>query len=519
MRLYRCRIGRTGTRLSCLMVICLVLHAHPGAGQTAGQAGAWSGVIPLPNIPIAAALLPNGEVLTWSSFQPTGFETDIGDNPSDTYTSLFDPVRETSVTTIVGNPPVDMFCPGIADLPDGRVLVNGGSSSPKTTIYDPTANTWSADADMNIPRGYNGDVVLTTGEVLTLGGSWSGPYCVERIGEVWAENSGWGLRNGIGANPITGPDPEDSPCVAKGDAYAWLFTVGNGEVFHAGPSAEMHWISTSGSGSIMSAGNRGDDAYSMNGKAVMYDIGKILKTGGAPAYSAAPATAATYLIDVNAAVADPTQPVVVQETAPMAYPRAYANGVVLPNGQVLIVGGQTYAQSFSDDNSVLVPELWDPASQTFTQLAPMQTPRNYHSVALLLPDGRVFVGGGGGCGCSADHPDAEIFYPPYLFNSDGSPATRPIIVSAPSSSVQLGSTVAVTTNADISTFAILRLSAATHTANNDQRRIALSFTSGPGHQYTLSAPGDAGVAVPGYYLLFAITASGTPSVGYMIHIG
>jgi galactose oxidase len=85
--------------------------------------------------------------------------------------------------------------------------------------------------------------------------------------------------------------------------------------------------------------------------------------------------------------------------------------------------------------------------------------------------------------------------------------------------VQLGSTVAVTTNADISTFAILRLSAATHTANNDQRRIALSFTSGPGHQYTLSAPGDAGVAVPGYYLLFAITANGTPSVGYMIHIG
>jgi galactose oxidase len=202
----------------------------------------------------------------------------------------------------------------------------------------------------------------------------------------------------------------------------------------------------------------------------------------------------------------------------MAYPRAYANGVVLPNGQVLIVGGQTYAQSFSDDNSVLVPELWDPASETFTQLAPMQTPRNYHSVALLLPDGRVFVGGGGGCGCSADHPDAEIFSPPYLFNSDGSPANRPKIVSAPSSA-QLGSTVAVTTNADISTFAILRLSAATHTVNNDQRRIPLSFTSGPGYQYTLSVPGDAGVAVPGYYLLFAITANGTPSVGYMIHIG
>jgi galactose oxidase len=202
----------------------------------------------------------------------------------------------------------------------------------------------------------------------------------------------------------------------------------------------------------------------------------------------------------------------------MAYPRAFANGVVLPNGQVLIVGGQTYAQPFSDDNSVLVPELWDPASETFTQLAPMQTPRNYHSVALLLPGGRVFVGGGGGCGCSADHPDAEIFSPPYLFNSDGTPAARPTIVSAPSSA-QLGSKVAVTTNAYISAFAILRLSAVTHSVNNDQRRIPLSITSGPGYQYTLSIPGDAGVAVPGYYLLFAITPNGTPSVGLLIHIG
>ena len=37
------------------------------------------------------------------------------------------------------------------------------------------------------------------------------------------------------------------------------------------------------------------------------------------------------------------------------------------------------------------------------------TPRNYHSVALLLPDGRVFSGGGGLCGpCATNHPDAQI---------------------------------------------------------------------------------------------------------------
>ena len=77
----------------------------------------------------------------------------------------------------------------------------------------------------------------------------------------------------------------------------------------------------------------------------------------------------------------------------------------------------------------------------------------------------------------------------------------------------------VQTNADISAFALVRLSAVTHTAANDQRRIPLSFTSGLGHQYTLSVPGNAGVAVPGYYLLFVITPYGTPSVGQMIKIG
>ncbi len=50
-------------------------------------------------------------------------------------------------------------------------------------------------------------------------------------------------------------------------------------------------------------------------------------------------------------------------------------------------------------------------------------PRNYHSVAVLLPDGTVFSGGGGLCGsCATNHPDGQIFCPPYLFNADGSPA-------------------------------------------------------------------------------------------------
>lgn len=54
----------------------------------------------------------------------------------------------------------------------------------------------------------------------------------------------------------------------------------NGKVFHAGPSVSMHWIDTAGGGSITAAFDRGDDTDSMNGNAVMYEIGKILKIGG-----------------------------------------------------------------------------------------------------------------------------------------------------------------------------------------------------------------------------------------------
>ena len=494
----------------------------PAANVPFQDEGSWSAVDSLPTNPIAAALLPSGNVLMWSSNAQLTFEGDIGSASSQTDVTLFNPSTLQVVShQFVNSMMADMFCPGTAHLPDGRLLVNGGSSSPKTSIYDPATNTWSAGAFMNIDRGYNADVMLPTGDVLTLGGGWSGSSSTEKIGEVWSLSTGtWSLRTGIPAKPITGPDPADSPNVYYGDDHAWLFATKGGYVFHAGPSAEMHWITTSGIGSLFSAGFRADDAYSINGKAVMYDIGKIFKTGGAPSYSGANATTATYVIDLNPALADPMhQSVVVTKTAPMAYPRTYVNAVVLPTGHVFVVGGQTFGAAFDDGNSVLVPELWDPVSQTFTRLPPMQTPRNYHATALLLPNGTVFVGGGGQCGsCSANHLNAEIFSPPYLFNSDGTQANRPTIVSAPSTA-KLGSTISVNTNMQVSSFAILGLSSVTHDVDNDQRRVPLVISSRANNSYSLQIPSDPGIVPPGYYMLFAINSQGTPSVATMIKFG
>jgi galactose oxidase len=173
---------------------------------------------------------------------------------------------------------------------------------------------------------------------------------------------------------------------------------------------------------------------------------------------------------------------------------------------------------FSDGQSVMHPELWDPATEEFTTMAAMTVPRNYHSVALLLPDGRVFSGGGGLCGpCNTNHTDGQVFTPPYLFDSDGSPATRPVITTAPATATA-GDQLTVSTAAAVSSFSLVRNGSSTHSLDTDQRRVPLTPTSHTGTTYTMDLPADHGVLVPGYYMLFAMDAHGVPSVSKSVRI-
>jgi galactose oxidase len=472
----------------------------------------WTAVTQLPVDPIGVANLPNGNLVMWSANDPYSFQGDIGDaSYGQTYTAVFNPTTLASTEVLVTNTGDDMFCPGTANLFDGSILVNGGDSSPKTSLYNWQTGLWSSAANMNIPRGYEANTVLANGSVLTLGGSWSGGQG-GKSAEVFTEGGAWTELTNVPETNVVGPDPQG---IYRGDNHLWLFTAPNGQVFHAGPSAQMNWITTTGTGTITSAGNRGTDPYAINGNAVLYDVGLIMKTGGAPAYQDANAEANTFLININGGVGNVT----VTPAAPMAYPRAFSNGVALPNGQVFIVGGQTYPVPFSDATAILTPEIWDPLNQTFRQLNPMVTPRVYHSTALLLQDGRVYVGGGGQCGsgCSANHFNTEIFTPPYLLNVNGTAATRPVISAAPATAA-LGSNIAVTTTGPVQSFVMMRLSSTTHTVNNDQRRIPLTPASSSGNTYTLTIPSNSGTVLQGYYWIFALNAQGVPSVGSTILI-
>jgi galactose oxidase len=207
----------------------------------------------------------------------------------------------------------------------------------------------------------------------------------------------------------------------------------------------------------------------------------------------------------------------------MNFPRAYANSVLLPTGEVFINGGQSYAMQWTDNKAILVPELWDPETQDFTAMAKMPVPRTYHSAAILLADATVLTGGGGLCWgyCvdpSANHFDIQTFSPPYLFKADGALASRPVITSASTNTIIAGSSFNVTTDVAVARFVLLRYGSATHAINTDQRRVTLESVQvvGTPKMYCLNVPSDMGILLPGYWMLFAIDFNGVPSVAVTI---
>ncbi|MFE0605175.1 discoidin domain-containing protein [Streptomyces sp. NPDC058892] len=469
--------------------------------------GSWGRIIGFPLVPVATAALPGDKLLAWSAYAVDRF----GGSNGYTQTAILDLKTGRVTQRRIDNTGHDMFCPGIAMLADGRVLVTGGSNAEKASIYDPASDSWSATTSMNIARGYQAMTLLSTGEAFVLGGSWSGNASTDKAGEVWSPDTRtWRRLPGVPASPALTADPAGP---YRADNHMWLHAVSGGKVLQVGPSKQMNWISTSGQGSITPAGTRADSQDAMTGNAVPYDIGKLVTLGGSPAYQDSPATRRAYTVGISGSQVQAAR------TGDMEHPRAFGNSVVLPDGKVAVFGGQAYPVPFSDATSVLTPELWDPATGRFTPLASMAVPRNYHSVANLLPDGRVFSGGGGLCGdCATNHPDGAVFTPPYLLNADGSPKPRPVITGGVPPRTSPGTQLTVSTESSVASFVLMRASAATHSTDNDQRRVPLVSTPAGAGSYTVSIPADTGVVLPGTYMLFALDAQGVPSIGRFVTV-
>jgi hypothetical protein len=116
-------------------------------------------------------------------------------------------------------------------------------------------------------------------------------------------------------------------------------------------------------------------------------------------------------------------------------------------------------------------------------------------------------------------PHIEIYYPPYLFNSNGTPAKRPAIASVTPSTITYGSAFQVR-SADaesIRSVVLIRPGAVTHAFDMEQRLVGLTYTTSSGY-LNVTAPANGNLAPPGYYLLFIINGSGVPSVGKFVQL-
>ncbi|KAL8776889.1 MAG: hypothetical protein Q9213_008091 [Squamulea squamosa] len=489
--------------------------------------GEWGSTVNFPLVPVGVFIDPiGGKVISFSSYAHDRFGQGITDHT--TLTATWDPTIYTVSQRHVQKTSHDMFCPGMAFDVNGRMIISGGETADKVSIYDPSKDAWTSVAPMEIARGYQGSITCANGKIFIVGGSW-GPVGLDfggRNGEIYdPKKNTWMKFNDIKSEDIQ--THEDWEGDYRADNHVWLMGWRNNSIFQAGPSKEMHWITPTGTGAVQSAGFRGlaninpDIHDRMCGVAAMYDAveGKILAAGGAPSYNykdgngvikSEKATKEAYVITLD----QPNEKVDVQIAGDggMHFPRSFAHAVILPNCETLVVGGQEEPRVFTEDTPQLTPEIYSPTSNVWTKVAPNTVPRAYHSFALLLRDATILVGGG------VNHFDAQIYIPQYLTPS-GSRATRPNITETSDLHLFPGGNFKIGTDSEIVSASLVRYGGATHSLNNDQRRIPLTLKElRPQYSYFLSIPGDGGIAIPGYYMLFVLNAQGVPSEARNVQI-
>jgi Domain of unknown function (DUF1929) len=460
-----------------------------------GQGGKWEGPYDWPVVAVHATLLPNGRVLAYDS---------VGNQPTESYqqhtftrATIWNPANN-SHTGVNSNTGFNLFCSGLTLLNDGRVFLAGGNLNNqleginKTHIFNPSNNSWSIEGTMQAARWYPSTTALFNREILITGGGPTTP-------EIRSTNGA--LRTLPGANAD----------IAADRVYSWLKQAPDGRVAYLGPASTLRYLNPTGNGSWASFTER-DGQYRSYGSYATYNLGRVLITGG----GARNPSAVTVNLNNNS----------VQGTSAMNRQRLQHNLTVLANGQVLATGGmQNTDQGLVDvNNGVFEAEIWNPANGQWTLQSSMQVTRQYHSIALLLPDGRVLSAGGGICGACQQQSylakNAEIFSPPYLFKKDGSGqlAARPGINSAPGN-LDYGQAfnIATAQSANVTKVSLVRFGGVTHSSNMDQLYVPLKFTRGNG-TVRATPPGNSKAAPPGYYMLFIHNNQGVPSVAKILKL-
>lgn len=463
-------------------------------------------------------------------------------------------------------PTTDVFCCGHALLPDGRLLVAGGTEKwliptpppgtppgevphhvthfpglPHTWIFSPTPDAsgrhWSRAPSMQAGRWYPTLVTLPGGQVLALSGhpqeaevrhnnnsleifsaaAWvnlgESPDIISGESDYLYPRVCVGPTGGVfSATPLL-PQGDDDP----GRSGTWTLGSGVGWTRSARPATLSPSTPPTWAGSLHRGFNStgvllplfeedGDDERS-------YRFQFLLAGEPRP-----------WIVDLGTprAPATPTA----WTTLGTARRRENSNLVLLPSGEVLLAGGVSAADpdERNPDNdltmAVRTPEMlvrrpggwaWETAT-----LATASIIRNYHSTALLLPDGRIFTGGGNkdadAGGEERRRLEIELYEPWYFC------APRPRIIAA-SKSIRAGQRILVDVRGPgrIERLALIRCGSSTHGYDPDQRYIGMLARPGGEGRYIGVVPPSI-VAIPGYYLLFAVTDRNIPSKGVFIQV-
>jgi hypothetical protein len=475
----------------------------------------------------------------------------------------------------------DLFCSDQVFLADGTLLDVGGThyyqepgvpgqptygiveleGLKNSRLYDPESNTWRASGSMTYGRWYPSIVTLPDGRVLTLSG------VTKLIKPVYADRPGDSGRNVTQSEVY---DPKTGSWTVDGGnkslpLYPRVHLLPNGNVYYdaAGqtfnPSGQAYdealWNMASSydpatqTWTDLGLPEFGNGLKGFRGSAFSqmlplkanaqgeYDTVEVLSAGGV--YGVTPGTyVGTDTSTLNTVRITPEgEQFSSRNTGSLNNPRWYSTGVSLPTGEVIAFSGADRDEVVAPGSGtpVTTPEIYDPRTGEWTELASQSKGRTYHNSATLLPDGRVLVGGHApittGYGKSSDaleqtlgfsnpnrDPSFEIFSPPNLFYG-----ARPVI-TAVDASVERGRTLTIQTPdaADVSSVTIVRNTAMTHLVDSDQRTVVLPVLTRTAGSVTVSVTDNAAVLPDGPYTLFVnkqYDQGETPSVGRQVFVG
>lgn len=505
----------------------------PGDGNNADEAaapakvGQWSEPASIQAWGVHSILNPTGKLLI---FMGHGL---FAEYPSQS--ALWDPESEKVVHQNY-DAADDLFCSGHTFLPSGEsVITGGGGGLPNLAIrtayrFDPFREEWTKTADMNLARWYPTLLTLADGRVLAM----SGTGIIPTESEIFDPDANtWTRVDGsIRSLPETYPSARLLP---NGQIYTPGFGFADDVVQH--PQAGVMTLAKNEQGEDVATwedGHSPNVSHEEGGSTyVVHDDQEpplaILTAygGGATGISGTLPGNETEKVEQIDLSANPAA----REWRPlpgMHHDRTNVTALTLADGKVLVVGGQTGGVWNPSMKPVLIPEIFDPETLKWTEMAPMKIQRHYHSTAILLPDGRVLATGshdpkeGGpfeGCAggqafeCKRDLRNYEIFSPPYLFAS-----TRPQITGAPDAFVY-GSDVEIAVKGDKKIASVRLITPASITHHTDTgRAVELLIRSSDDGSVVVRAPSAATVAPPGFYMLFVVDEAGVPSVAKFVQV-